>query len=160
MKKPAAANKKNASKKRYKRRAVDTQPLDDLLGFHLRLATMEIRRSFLRHVEDGDIRPGLASLLQLVAANPGASQVELARVMHIDKASLVALLDRAESAGWLNRVRSSEDRRRHELVLTPLGESTVERIRRQIARHEKRYLDRFSPEETARLIDYLRRIYE
>ena len=121
---------------------------------------MELRRSFFRHVEDGDIRPGLASLLQLVAANPGASQIELARVMHIDKASLVALLDRAESAGWLNRVRSREDRRRHELVLTPLGESITAKIRKQTVRHEKRYYDRFSSKEISRLVEYLRRIYD
>lgn len=120
---------------------------------------MELRRSFFRHVGDGGVRPGIASLLQLVAANPGASQVELSRAMHVDKASLVALLDKAEGAGWLKRARSKADRRRHELHLTQAGQEAAEKIRLQMQRFEKKYLDRFAPEELAELVDYLRRIY-
>lgn len=142
------------------RRPVDTQPLDGLLGFHIRLAMMELRRSFFQHVADGGVRPGLASLLQLVAANPGASQVELSRAMHIDKASLVSLLDQAESSGWLNRVRSKEDRRRHELKLTPKGERMAASLRKQTMRHEKKYLDRFTPDELEQIVKYLQRIYD
>jgi DNA-binding MarR family transcriptional regulator len=148
------------AKKPRHRPPVDVAPLDSLLGFHVRLAMMELRRSFFRHVADGDIRPGLASLLQLVAANPGASQVELSRAMHIDKASLVSLIDRAEQAGWLNRVRSTVDRRRHELQLTASGQRTAEKIRRQTTRHEKKYVNRFSAKELERLVDYLQRIYD
>lgn len=151
---------KTSKKTVRSRRPVDTQPLDGLLGFHIRLAMMELRRSFFRHVADGGIRPGLASLLQLVAANPGASQVELSRVMHIDKASLVSLLDKAESSGWLNRVRSKEDRRRHELKLTPKGEAMATSLRKQTTRHEKKYLDRFSPDELKQIVEYLQRIYD
>jgi DNA-binding MarR family transcriptional regulator len=158
------AKKKSATKKaarKVKRRpSIDSEPLDGLLGYHLRLATMELRRSFLRHVADGDVHPGLASLLQLVAANPGASQVELSRVMHIDKASLVSLLDKAEASGWLQRVRSKEDRRRHELALLPAGEKMAASLRKQALRHEKKYVDRFSTDELERMVDYLRRIYD
>lgn len=154
------AGKKKAVRSAHKRRHVDTRPLDELLGFHIRLAMVELRRSFLRHVADGAVRPGLATLLQLVAANPGASQVELSRALHIDKASLVALLDQAEAAGWLKRVRSKVDRRRHELKLTSQGETTAAMLRRQTTRHEKKYLDRFSPAELEQLVEYLRRIYD
>lgn len=159
---PAAGRKvgKKAGKSTHRRPALDTQPLDGLLGFHVRLAMVELRRSFLRHVADGRVRPGLATLLQLVAANPGASQVELSRAMHVDKASLVALLDQAEAAGWLKRVRSKVDRRRHELKLTSQGETMAAMLRRQTTRHEKKYIDRFSPAELEQLVEYLRRIYD
>lgn len=156
----SAAAKADGRKKRRRRPAVDTQPLDGLLGYHLRLAMMELRRNFFRHVADGGVRPGLASLLQLVAANQGASQVELSRAMHIDKATLVSLLDQAEAAGWVKRVRSQEDRRRHELLLTPAGETMAANLRRQTRRHEKKYFDRFSPAEIEQLVEYLQRIYD
>ena len=152
--------KKSARKTTRRRQHIDTMALDGLLGFHIRLAMMELRRSFFEHVGDGSVRPGLASLLQLVAANPGASQVELSREMHIDKASQVSLLDQAESAGWLIRTRSKEDRRRHELKLTPKGEAMAAKIRKQTMRHEKKYVDRFSPEELKQLVEYLHRIYD
>jgi DNA-binding MarR family transcriptional regulator len=153
-------SKKTGKKTVRSRRPVDTEPLDGLLGFHIRLAMMELRRSFFRHVAEGGVRPGLASLLQLVAANPGASQVELSRAMHIDKASLVSLLDQAESSGWLKRVRSKEDRRRHELKLTPQGETMAAGLRKQTVRHEKKYIDRFSPEELKQIVECLQRIYD
>jgi len=159
---PSVQIKKSKLNRKTTRRrpAIDMQPLDGLLGFHLRLAMMEVRLSFLLNVDKGSVHPGLASLLQLVAANPGASQVELARAMHIDKASLVALLDKAEAAGWLKRVRSKEDRRRHELVLKPAGQAKAIALRKQTVRHEKKYLDRFSAVELEQLVSYLRRIYD
>jgi len=143
-----------------KSRSMDTGPLDDLLGFHTRLAAMRLRRSYLANVEDGDIRPGIASLLLLVAANPGASQTDISRALYVDKASLVAMLDRAEAGGWLQRVRSREDRRRHELSLTAAGEKMAAGLRRQISRHQKKFVERFAPEELTTLVELLRRIYE
>lgn len=143
-----------------KSRSIDTRPLDDLLGFHTRLATVQLRRSFRKSVGKGDIRPGIASLLLLVAANAGASQTEVSRAMHVDKASLVAMLDQAEAAGWLQRVRSVEDRRRHELSLTATGQKKAASLRRQISHHEKKFVDRFTREELSTLVEYLKRIYE
>jgi DNA-binding MarR family transcriptional regulator len=157
--KPGKDAGKDATRTRRRKLPVDTQALDGLLGYHIRLAMMELRRSFFRHVGEGGVRPGIASLLQLVAANPGASQVELSQALHVDKASLVALLDKAEGAGWLKRIRSKADRRRHELHLTPSGQSAAEKIGLQMQRFEKKYIDRFTPEEVEMLVDYLRRIY-
>lgn len=158
--KSAVAKTKKTGKKTRRRPPLDTKSLDALLGFHVRLAMTEIRRSYFRHVGNGDVRPGLASLLQLVAANPGASQVEISRAMHIDKASLVSLLDQAEAADWLKRERSKEDRRRHELALTPKGEKMAAKLRQQTLRHEKKFLERFSASELEQIVAYLRRLYE
>jgi len=154
--------KKNPDQNRLpsNQRAIDTDTLDGLLGFHMRLAMTKLRRSFLQHVADGAIRPGLASLLLLVSANRGISQVEVSRAMRIDKASLVPLLDKAEAAGWLRRNRSRVDRRRHELVLTRAGRKTAARIQNEIERHVKGFRDRFTENETAQLVEFLRRIYE
>jgi DNA-binding MarR family transcriptional regulator len=158
------AKKKSATKKvarkAKQRPPINSEPLDSLLGYHLRLAMMELRRSFLEHVADGDVRPGLASLLQLVVANPGASQVELSRVMHINKATLVALLDKAEASGWLKRVRSKEDRRRHELAILPAGEKMAATLRKQALQQEMKYVDRFSTDELELMVDFLQRIYD
>jgi DNA-binding MarR family transcriptional regulator len=156
---------KRTSKKRAPRSergprpAVNTDVLTGLLGFRVRLAMTELRRSYLKHVGDGAIRPGFATLLQLVAANRNASQAELADAMHLDKASLVALIDKAEAAGWLSRQRSQEDRRRHELVLTPKGTEKVKKLTRQTDQFDKKFRARFAAKELAQLMEYLERIY-
>ena len=134
-------------------------PLTQLVGFHLRLALLELRRSFSRHVGDGAIRPGLASLLQLAAMNPGLSQNELAAALGMDKASLVALVADAESEGWVRRRRAAVDRRRYEVVVTAKGKRTAAKLARQTLEHEQKFRDRFSAAELEQLIAYLQRIY-
>lgn len=157
---------KNTSTTRARRRqngtrpAVKTDVLTNLLGFRMRLAMTELRRSYLQNVADGEVRPGFASLMQLIAANRSASQAELAHALHIDKATLVALIDKAESAGWLSRQRAQEDRRRHELVLTSKGEEKVRKLARQTNQFEKRFRARFTEQELEKLMEYLERIYQ
>jgi DNA-binding MarR family transcriptional regulator len=146
--------------KRRRPASVDTAPLNRMLGFHLRVAMMTMRKSFLRSVADGVVHPGLSSLMLLIRVNPEASQAELANALHVNKATLVGLLNRAEAEGWLNRVQVERDRRRHVIRLTPEGEKTVNRLSRQMQRHEQQYLDLFSEDELRELIRYLNRIYD
>lgn len=162
MAKKSAEQKRNKATSATPGRAytINAHPLNDLLGFHLRLASLELRRNFTKHVGDGNIRPGLASLLLLVADNPRASQKSVSTAMHIDKASLVPLLNKAEAAGWLKRIRSKADRRRHELTLTPLGKTIAANLRKQVLVHEQEYLERFTQEELSNIVEYLMRIYQ
>ncbi|MCP5146270.1 MAG: winged helix-turn-helix transcriptional regulator [Gammaproteobacteria bacterium] len=138
---------------------VDSDVLDGYLGYHIRRAMQAMRRSFFQNVGSGTVRPGQASLLELVARNPGASQVQMAEVLGFDKATIVSLIDDSEAAGWITRQRSPVDRRRHELVLTKVGEQFVTRMRKQTGAHEKSFRTRFTDAEMAQFVDYLQRVY-
>jgi len=142
-----------------KPRELDMSAMKPLLGFHLRRAMAALIRSYNKNVLGGQIRPGLASLLRLVVANHGASQVELSRALQVDKASLVSLIDTAEAKGWLIRQRSTVDRRRHEVIPTPEGERVAAELARQTMQNEKKFHVRFTDRELAQLIEYLERIY-
>src|SRR5262245_28356888 len=83
--------------------------LPELLGYNVRRAQIELWRDFGATVSGGEIRPGLFSLMLLVGANPGIAQIDLANQLSVDKASIVALVDRLEEAGWVQRRRSTED---------------------------------------------------
>lgn len=137
----------------------DSSALAGLIGFHIRLAMLAMRRSFFQHVGDGAIRPGLSSLLQLVASNRGVSQTELSAALGIDKATIVSLIDDAESQGWISRKRATDDRRKHELVLTAKGKRAAARLAKQTREHEQKFRDRFSEQELETFIEYLQRIY-
>lgn len=164
----AGASKKTAKRiskrggekaEKKSRPPVDTSVLDPLIGYHVRRAMATLIRSYNRNVMGGEIRPGLASLLRLVATNRGASQVDLSRAMQVDKATLVALIDTAEDNEWLRREKSKVDRRRHEVILTDKGQALVDELARQTAANEDKFRARFTKEELANLFDYLRRIY-
>lgn len=134
-------------------------PLTGLIGFHVRLALLALRRSFIQHVGEGTIRPGLASLLQLAVTHPHYSQTELAAELGMDKASLVALMRDAETHGWIRRRQSATDRRRYEVVVTAKGKRAAAKLAEQTLEHEQRFRERFSDREFAQLVEYLQRIY-
>jgi len=70
-----------------------------------------------------------ATLLRLVQSRPGLSLRELASEEGISAPSLSGHVDRLEAAGLLRRVRSSDDRRRVGLELTPEGRTLLRRVR-------------------------------
>lgn len=140
-------------------RALDLDILPELLGYNVRRAQIALWRDFLHTVAEGEIRPGMFSAIVLVRANPGISQVELAKELGIDKATMVGLTDRLEDAGWILRKRSREDRRRHGLTVTPEGQKIYRELRREMIEHERKFVERFSASERKQLIALLQRLH-
>jgi DNA-binding MarR family transcriptional regulator len=134
--------------------------LESLLGYNIRRAQLSMSRDFHRSVGQGKVRPVIFSILVLAETQPGIAQVDLARQLALDKASVVALIDRLEAAGQVERRRSTQDRRRQGLFLTESGRLQLQVLKEDVARHERRYVERYTPVERAVLVDLLKRIYE
>jgi DNA-binding MarR family transcriptional regulator len=161
MKRKVAAKptaRKNPSKQAT--RTFDRDVLPMLLGYNIRRAQIVLWRDFARTVAEGEIRPGMFSALALVRANPGIAQVELGNELGIDKASMVALLDRLEEPGWILRTRSSEDRRRQGLTLTNEGERIYKSLKQEMIEHEKKFAELFSKQEREQLVSLLQRFLD
>ncbi len=67
------------------------------------------------------LRPRHLVALTMLRDHPGSTQQSLSGALQIDRTNLVGLLNELESAGLIERRRSSEDRRRHTVHVTPLG---------------------------------------
>ena len=137
---------------------VNLDNLPTLLGYNLRRAQLVMWRDFLQTVGNGEFRPGLYSLILLVGANPGIAQIELANYLGVDKASIVALIDRLEDEGWVLRKRATEDRRRHGIFLTPSGTKKLAQLKREVSQHDAKFTGRFTPEEYKLLLEFLQRV--
>jgi DNA-binding MarR family transcriptional regulator len=137
---------------------VDLDCLPRLLGFNLRRAHQSCWRQYATAIGDHDFRPGLFGLLVLVAANPGIAQIELGTSLGIDKATIVALLDRLEKAGLLSRRRSTSDRRRHGIFLTERGAAALACMQAEVRSVERRIASRFTRSEFEQLLGLLRRL--
>jgi len=133
--------------------------LPELLGFNIRRAQIELWRDFGATVSGGEVRPGLFSLLLLVGANPGIAQIDLANQLSVDKASIVALVDRLEEAGWVVRKRSTEDRRRQEIFTTPAGVKKLAQLKREVQEHDAKYCSLYTEDELRKFLEFLQRIY-
>ena len=133
--------------------------LSALLGFNVRLAHVAIYRDFAAAMAEIDLTQKQIAVLEIIAGTPGASQVDIAALLGADRATTMAIVDRLQDRKLLERRRSSSDRRRQELHLTPEGEAILVRTRQVIAAHEARFTERFTPQELATLFDALRRIH-
>jgi DNA-binding MarR family transcriptional regulator len=106
----------------------DLGVLKDVLGFRLRRVQNHLAQNFRERLADRNLKPGEFSALALISANPGISQIELAEEGGFDKTSLVMMIDDLETWGWAVRRRSTVDRRRHALHVTPAGKKVLNEL--------------------------------
>lgn len=131
--------------------------LDSLLGYQLRRAQGAMHRDFMAAVAEFELTQKQMATLWLIQANAGVSQVEVAAALGMDRATMMALTDRLEDRGFVIRKRSSIDRRRQELYLTPAGQSTLRKCKSRIAAHEVKFREMFTAAELASLVDALKK---
>jgi DNA-binding MarR family transcriptional regulator len=154
-----ARTRTRSTRARAEPTAINLDILPTLLGYNIRRAQIALWRDFTRNVAEGEIRPGVFSVLLLANANPGIAQIDIANQLGIDKASVVALIDRLENAGWVVRKRSTEDRRRQEISLTAAGEKAYRTLKREMIEHERKFVDRYTETERKQLISLLQRMH-
>jgi DNA-binding MarR family transcriptional regulator len=117
----------------------------------LRPVILRLGRHLRRETEQLGVTSHQATLLWLVKSRPGLSLRELARAEGISAPSLSAHVDRLETLGLIRRVRSTDDRRRVGLELTPEGRATVRRVRARRTTWLADRLGRLSDEERERI---------
>ena len=123
--------------------------LPELIGYRLRVAQQAVFRDFAAQV--GELSPGRAGILLLIEANPGVAQGRLAEAVRLDRSTMVGVVDSLEERGLIERRRGA-DRRTNGLWLTLSGRAAALRLRRRIARHERRVAARLTDAERAQLL--------
>lgn len=134
--------------------------LGDFVGFRLRRIQNYLSRDFSAATSEHNLKQGQFSGLAIIAANPGLSQIELAREIGLDKSLTVQMVDELERRGWAERRRSIVDRRRHDLFVTPDGEAVLDDLFAQLGVVERNSLEVLSNEEHVVLNELLDRIYK
>jgi len=133
--------------------------LAGLLGYSLKRAQLKIFEDFLRCVAPLQLTPAQFSVLLLLDRNPGRNQTEIANTLGILRPNFVAMLDGLESRDLCARMRSTNDRRSHILVLTEKGRAVLARAKKLVAaKHEARLNDLLGPANRATLLGMLDKI--
>jgi DNA-binding MarR family transcriptional regulator len=101
----------------------------DAVASELRPVLLRLARELRKETEQLGITSRQATLLWLVKRSPGLSLAELAADEGISPPAMSGHVDRLERAGLLERVRSTDDRRRVGLRLTDEGERLMRRVR-------------------------------
>src|SRR3954464_6656218 len=133
--------------------------LSELLGYALKRAQLKVFEDFLRCMASLQLTPAQFSVLMLIEKNPGRNQTEIASTLGILRPNFVALLDHLESRDLCARIRSTNDRRSHILVLTDKGKAVLARAKKLVAtKHESRLNELLGQANREALLEMLAKI--
>jgi DNA-binding MarR family transcriptional regulator len=133
--------------------------LASLVGFHLRQAQIAVFRDFVSTTGSLDITPGLFAVLVLIEGNAGLKQSELAKAVHLDRSTVVSVIDKLERRGLVDRHAGANDRRSNALRLTAKGAALLKQLKRRVASHERRLARGLDAREKATLVALLQRVF-
>ena len=157
--KPADAAKGRKDAGEPQAEALQLGELSEQLGYVLKRAQLKVFENFLRCVASLQLTPAQFSVLLLVEQNPGRNQTEIASTLGILRPNFVAMLDNLESRDLCARIRSTNDRRSHILVLTDKGKAVLTRAKKLVAtKHEARLNEVLGAANREALIEMLSKI--
>jgi DNA-binding MarR family transcriptional regulator len=136
----------------------DLSPLDDKLGFWLRLAQQSSFDTLHRAIGPLGLTPGRLGVLLLLEANPDIRQTVLAEALHIKPSNLTVLLAALEAEGLIRRAEEAGNRRANRLRLTAAGIALLRQGEAAEARTEAHLAAGMDGAERAALLFALRRI--
>jgi DNA-binding MarR family transcriptional regulator len=139
-------------------RVIDRGILPGLVGYHLRRAQLAVFQDFARAVGTGELTPGQFGVLIVVERNPGLSQTRLGQTLGIDRSTLVAVIDRLEARGLLERADAPHDRRSYALYISGRGRALLAELAERVRAHDDHVAGDLDAGEKAALIALLCRI--
>ena len=137
---------------------LDQSRLMHLVGYAASRASIELKKTFAKHLGPLDLKAVEFSVLVLVAANPQVNQKQLGQALDVSAPNLAVTLDRMVERGWVERVRSTQDRRAQHVHLTPLGRELTQQAEKIAETMENASLRMLSPAERALLIELLLKV--
>jgi len=137
---------------------LDQSRLTRLVGYAASRASIELKKAFARHMAPMQLKAVEFSILTLVASNPGVNQKQIAQTLDLSAPNMAMTLDRLVERGWVQRVRSTRDRREQQIHLTSKGRELEKRASEIALEMEVEPLLVLSPAERALLIELLLKV--
>jgi len=142
----------------HARSGLDESRLTHLVGYAASRASIELKKTFQKHLGPLDLKAVEFSILVLVASNERVNQRQLGEALDVSAPNMAITLDRMVERGWVARVRSTEDRRAQLIHLTALGQKLVRRAEKIAAGMEREAIGVLSATEQLLLIELLLKV--
>ena len=153
---PARENKTETATAAELQKPVDLGLLPDLIGYQLRRAQLAVFQDYVRSV--GELTPAQFAALVVIERNLGLSQTELGQSLGIDRSTLVAVIDRLENRGLVERADAPRDRRSYALHISNSGRALLADLTERVRAHEAYIAGDLSAADRVALIGLLRRV--
>jgi DNA-binding MarR family transcriptional regulator len=117
-----------------------------------------MRRDFERRSRSTGLTRAQWAVLAYLARSEGTSQAALAEMLEIEPITLVRLLDRLESAGWVERRPDPSDRRVRRLYLTETARPLMDQFQELAAATREAALSGLNETERRQLTALLTKV--
>jgi len=139
--------------------AVDQSSLHHLLGYHMAQADIPAKAAFYKYIgEPLKLRHVEFTILMLVMRNPAVTQKQLSQTLSVSAPNITILLDRLVDKGWIERVRSEEDRRVQHIHLTAQGAALAQQSHELSLSCEREMLRHLTDGERLMLLELLDKV--
>jgi DNA-binding MarR family transcriptional regulator len=137
--------------------AASGDPLNKLLGYQLRRASSVVMSTLAEDLAHLGLSVVEASVLLVIADNPGMTQSEVGRVLEIHRANMVPMVTKLFARALVDKQQGPG--RGLALSLTAQGHAAAKGARQTMARHDARMLPNLSPSQRAALVGWLEAIW-
>lgn len=127
-------------------------------GYLLHLAISRLSEGIVVAIAGSGLHVGQLAILGALTDAGAMSQRKLAEMTKIEKSSLVLFLDALEGEGWVQRRTNPQDRRSHNVHLTPKGAAKFRTLGPKLKTAQDSFLAPLTPDEQTHLTDMLQRL--
>lgn len=128
------------------------------MGFLLNRPGMRIREAMERGLEPFGLTGKHWGILLVLQEKGSLAQQEIGQCMHVDRTTMVQIIDDLERMGMVERKDHPTDRRAHSIYLTPKGRETLPKVHQLGLKIEKKFLSCLNPKEQKDLYRILRKL--
>ena len=132
--------------------------IDESIGYLIKRVRSMLSHAVEREIAESDVTYEQWGVLLMILTERGETAAVLARGLECDTGSMTRMLDRLEAKELVVRTRSTDDRRRVQLDLTPAGKKRAERLVKAIVKVLNRHLEGFSSDDLVMFKGFLRRM--
>ena len=123
--------------------------LDDSLGYLLNVAARVMKQQLDTSLKDYDISTSQWAVLEILSEYEELTQVEIARLLHSDKATCGAILEKLKRKNLIMKELHKNDKRAYIIKLTPCAKDIMGDISQEAISCNKRIEEKFDKTQIA-----------
>jgi len=101
-----------------------------------------------------------SAVLAIIISNPGTNHSTLAKLLRQQKSAITTMVERLESAGYVEKTKSAEDQRSWTLIATTKGRLAQKQMRGAMNRINKKIHEALNDQQIGALAQQLRDLTE
>ncbi len=152
--------------KTAKENKLETQPggcgfsetLLDQMGFLMGRASQKLQELQARDLGPMGLLGKHLGILQSLQDKGLICQQEIGKLVHIDRTTMVDMIDHLEKLGLVERREHPTDRRSHSVALTEKGRKTLQKARHLAQGVQEKFLSVLSAEEQKKLLQLMKKL--